>query len=112
VNKLPKIYIIGNTDDYRSLTTKIKINKLEKRLTNKGFEVINPLEVYEKNILITSTEAIVHNIKKLISCKAVYIMPEVSLKKGENLELKISLDINLIVLQGLPVHLDQIDEIK
>jgi hypothetical protein len=105
MNKLPKIYIIGNTDDTSSLATKVKINKVEKRLIQKGFDVINPLKIYEKKT-ISITEATLHNIKKLISCKAVYVMPEVSLKKGDNLELKISIDINLIILQGLPINIE------
>lgn len=105
MDKLPKIYIIGNSYHTSSLATKVKINKIEKILIKKGFEVVNPLEIYQKKS-ISTTEATLHNIKKLISCKAVYVMPEVSLKKGVNLELKISIDINLIILQGLLINFE------
>jgi hypothetical protein len=105
MNELPKIYIIASNEDSSSIKTKLKIKKLEKRLEKKGFEVVNPLNIYVKKKSISTIEATIYNIKQLLSCKAVYVMPEVSLKKGENLELKISLDINLIIVQGLPINL-------
>ncbi len=83
-----------------------KINLIEKKLIKKGFSVYNPLEVYKKNKSISTAEATLDNIKKLIKCKAVYVMPEASLIKGENLELKISLDLNLIILSGSYVNID------
>lgn len=106
MNHLPKIYIIGNTKDYKTLVTKRKIYNIEKKLEKKGFEVINPLKTYKINKNISTTEATLNNIRRLLECKAVYVMPEVSLEKGDNLELKISLDINLLILQGLTVNID------
>lgn len=117
MDKLPKIYIIVNAEDNKSLVTKLKIKKVEKRLIKRGFGVVNPCKIYEKKS-ISTTEATLYNIKKLITCEAVYIMPEVSLKKGDNLELQISIDLNLIILQGLPIKLEykseflQIDQDK
>lgn len=105
MNELPKIYIIACTEEFSSIKTKLKIKKVEKRLEKKGFQVINPLNIYVKKKSISTIEATIYNIKQLLSCKAVYLMPEVSLKKGENLELKISLDINLIIIQALPINL-------
>jgi hypothetical protein len=106
MRELPKIYIIGNKQEYNSIVTKDRIDFIEKKLIKKGFSVINPLEVYKKNKRISNTEATLRNIKKLIECKAVYVMPEVSLIKGENLELKISLDLNLIILIDSYVNVD------
>lgn len=111
MREIPKIYIIGNKQEYKSIVTKDRINLIEKDLVKKGFNVSNPLEVYRKNKRITNTEATLRNIKKLIECKAVYVMPEVSLIKGENLELKISLDLNLIILIGSYVHIDHQAEV-
>jgi hypothetical protein len=100
MRKPRKIYIIGQTHDNKSLLNKKKIDAVEKKLVEIGFEVINPLTIYKKNKSITTYEAALENIKKLIECKAVYIMPEVSLKSGDNLELKISLDFNLQIFHG------------
>ncbi len=106
MNKLPKIYIIATTEEFQSIKTKLKIKKLEKRLEKKGFQVVNPLNIYIKNKSISTIDATIHNIRQLLSCKAVYVMPEVSLKKGDNLELKISIDINLLIVQGTAINLE------
>jgi hypothetical protein len=106
MKELPKIYIIGNKQEYKSITIKNRINFIEKKLIKKGFNVSNPLEVYKKNKKISNTAATLSNIKKLIECKAVYVMPEVSLIKGENLELKISLDLNLTIITGFYLNTD------
>ena len=111
MREAPKIYIIGNKKQYKSIITKEKINLIEQKLAIQGFKVSNPLEVYKKNKRISNTEATLINIKKLIECRAVYVMPEVSLIKGENLELQISLDLNLIILVGSSVNIEYHSEI-
>lgn len=110
MNSKPKIYIVGNTKNHKSHTTKKKFFDLEKTLTKKGFQVVNPLNIYKTNTRITSVEATLHNIRKLIECNAIYLMSEVSLKKGENLELKIGLDINLVIIQESVLNIDLKDK--
>lgn len=111
MNKLAKIYIIGNIKDYKSIVTKLNINRLERRLIERGYEVVNPLKIYKRNKSISNSEAKLYNIKKLLTCNAAYVMSEVSLKKGDNLELKISLDIDLLILQDLNLDNELKEEI-
>lgn len=110
MNKLPKIYLIIPNEESLSYKTKLKVKKVEKRLKEKGFEVVNPLKIYKKKS-ISTIEATIYNIKELLSCEAVYIMPEVSLKKGDHLALQISIDINLLILQDVAINLELYEEL-
>ena len=96
-----KIYIIGNIEDFNCIKTIRKFRQLEKKLSKECFDVVNPLKIYTTNNLISKLEATPLNLIELITANAVYIMPEVSFNKGYNIEVKLSLYLNLIVIHGM-----------
>lgn len=100
-----KIYIIGNTENFQNILSKLKINKLEEKLIKKGFNVINPLEIYSTNESISAAEAARHNINELLKCDAVCITEDVVLSR-DNLELKMCLDLDLLIFHSSPIKID------
>jgi Domain of unknown function (DUF4406) len=101
------IYIIRNRVDKLNEFTILRMNQIQKKLENMGFTVINPINDAKINFLCKKT--IRFNYKELLSSDAVYVMSDVSFKKGENTELKISLDINLLLIQDLDIaiHIEE-----
>lgn len=45
MKKSPKIYSIGQKQDYKYSSTTKKTNTIEKKLSEIGFEVVNPLTI-------------------------------------------------------------------
>ena len=64
-------------------------------MENLGFNVVNPMESEASYCLFTKS-----NLKKLIESDAVYIMSNVSLDWGNNIEMKISIGLDLIIING------------
>ena len=98
ISTISKIYIIGNITNPLSFATRLSFYRHQRLLESYGYIVINPLEAIKK--LKTRSEFNKYNLKKLIECNAVYVMSDVSLKRGGNLELKISIDIGLFIIQS------------
>jgi len=95
-----KVYIIGSIPFEISTRCIKDIYATQMLLENRGFEVINPLNAILAN-KGSLREAMFINLKCLMACNSVYIMPDVSLKKGECSELKIAIELNLLVYQGM-----------
>ncbi len=111
INTISRIYIIGDITNPSSFTTRLNFYKHQLLLESYGYIVINPLEAINDMNFKTSFECSKYNLKKLIECNAVYVMSDVSLKKGDNIELKISIDLNLFMLQSLISNPDIDDEV-
>ena len=108
-SECPKnIYIIGSVSTGLSLKYALHFEHVQKQLENIGFTVVNRIVIFkkEKPKEILYLDYTRRNLKKLIACDWVYIMPDVSLEKGGNTEVKISLDLNMTILQGSVVTID------
>ncbi len=93
-----KVYIIGDLPAHISVKCKNKFNLIQEKLEKRGFAVVNPMDAFVENQ--TPVEANLSNLNKLATCNAVLIMSNVSFKKKNNWELKLALDLNLIILHG------------
>jgi hypothetical protein len=93
-----KVYIIG---EIPNTITVICINKFKMAqffLEAIGFEVINPLEFIENDAFLVD-ESFRLNLKSLLDCDAVYVLPCVSLIECKNVELLLVLKLNIFIFQ-------------
>jgi len=97
-NKPWKVYIIGDLPELISVKCKNKFNLVQDKLEKRGFDVVNPIDAFNESP--NPLEASLLNLNKLSTCNAVLIMSNVSLQKKENCEIKLALDLNLIILHG------------
>lgn len=95
------VYIIGDLTNPNSIRTRIKFNVHQRILESFGYKVINPLKSLKNIHLKTDYEYNKYFLKKLIDCNAVYVMSDISINKGENIELKISIDLGLLIIHDL-----------
>lgn len=85
-----------------SFKAKIKFYRQQKLLESFGYKIVNPLERMSSGDSKTEIEKKkLISLQKLISSSAVFIMDDVSLKRGENLEVNISVDCGLVILHNL-----------
>lgn len=94
------IYIIGKKVAPNSISCKSKFNKAQMFLEDKGFRVVNPIATIT-NEKLDINDAIQTNIKSLMRCNSVYILPDVSINKTQNVELLLAIELKLIILQGI-----------
>lgn len=92
---MKQAYIISNKQNQHSLLYRREYSKAQLYLENLGFNVVNPMESEASYCLFTKS-----NLKKLIESDAVYIMSNVSLDWGNNIEMKISIGLDLIIING------------
>ncbi len=96
-----KIYIIGKVSDTYEKKTDEKFFDVQVKLSKMGYDVFNP---YTKliNHGFSNTWVKKKNLDELISCDAVYIMNCIEpLKMKNNIELKLALNFNLVIITGL-----------
>lgn len=106
IDSLNKIYIIRNDTDPLSLKSRINFYRQQKLLESFGYEILNPIERIDNYSLKVGFECKKFNLKTLIECTAVFIMEDVSLKRGDNVELQISIDLGLMIIQNFIVDID------
>lgn len=94
------IYIISSISYQQSLKYALQFFKLQRQVENLGFTVVNPIELLIVNDEMSYTYNVQDKLKKLINCGWVYIMPDVSLQKDSNIEVKISLELDVVIIQG------------
>jgi len=93
-----QIYIIANPPIELSATFIEGIRKVQLLLESKGFKVYNPyLEMQTGNF----SSGFTAKLQNLMKSRAVYVMPDVSLRKGESTELSIAIDLDLLIINGL-----------
>ncbi|MFV5686502.1 DUF4406 domain-containing protein [Flavobacterium sp. GB2R13] len=94
------IYIISSVSYALSLKSALHFFQLQKQLENVGFTIVNPIEIFITKKEISYTYDVRNKLKKLINCDWVYIMPDVSLQKGSNTEVRISLELDMKIIHG------------
>jgi Domain of unknown function (DUF4406) len=96
-----KIYIIGTIPTQINANCELKFYKVQMKLLHLGFQVINPVERLMNNV--KSREfAVKTNLHDLMFADGVFIMPCVDVSEGKNnIEIKIALDFNLFIINGL-----------
>jgi hypothetical protein len=95
---MEKIYISGQITGYKN-NNKESFANAEYRLKQKGYEVINPLDVCA--LLPTNTiytEYMRFDIRALTFCDSIYMLKGWEKSKGANIELTVAQAIGLKVL--------------
>ena len=100
-NITKNLYVISSVSYALSLKCALHFFQIQNQLENIGFTIANPIEIFAKKNQISYKYNIRDKLKKLISCDWVYIMPDVSLQKGSNTEVTISLELDLKIILGL-----------
>lgn len=97
---IKNIYIIGNIPRIIDDCCESKFYRVQMKLVQQGFNVVNPLERLT-NKDFSFEFATKKNLHELMFCDAVFIMPCVPLIKGnKNLELKWAIDCDLLIING------------
>lgn len=101
LNGSTNIYIIGSVSHALSLKYALQFFQIQEQLEKIGFTIVNPIEVLQIKKKISYNYNVEGKLKKLIDSNWVYIMPDVSLRRGSNIEVTISLELNLKIILGL-----------
>lgn len=94
--KVNKIYISGaiSTDpDYKR-----KFDCVEKMLKDKGFKVVNPTK-HEK-LGKTWVHYMKKDIKQMMDCDAIYLIPDYKTSNGAKIEKKLADDLGFYFING------------
>ncbi len=94
------IYIIGEISATDTLESKNKFKNAQLYLESRGFRVFNPMLTLS-NSNINRRIAIKDNIRELMNCSAVYILPCMDITKCQNIELFVALELDLFIVQGI-----------
>lgn len=109
------IFIISSISYVRSLKYALHFCEQQKCLESIGFTVVNPIETQNSKNGTSYTHNTGDNLKKIIDCKWVCIMPDVSLKNSSNTELLICLEMDMIIIHGnvleIEIEITQEEEI-
>jgi len=100
--KFSDVYIIGQRSNIITIQQRRKYLGAQLQLSNRGFNVHNPLENFDPE-LHPNEEVWRLGLQKLITCGSVYILNDVCFVKGQNVELKIAMDLNLSMIQQPPM---------
>jgi nucleoside 2-deoxyribosyltransferase len=87
-----KIYIAGKITG-REIEAKIEFKKAENHLKDKGWEVVNPMELphnHDKKWISYMREC----IKELLDCDSIYFLPNWEDSRGAKIEHNIASDLN------------------
>jgi hypothetical protein len=95
------IYIISSVSYALSIKYALNFFEIQKQLEDLGFTIVNPIEILKVKENILYNYCVKDKLKKLINSDWVYIMPEVSLQRGRNTEVAISLELHLKIILGL-----------
>lgn len=95
-----KVYIIGMIPIEIDFSIQMEFRYVQLRLEELGFYVVNPMD-----LLVDKAKkkdmAVRLNIKKLLGCDAVYILPCIDFKNTQNVELLIALQLDLLMIQDV-----------
>jgi hypothetical protein len=103
---LKNIFIVSSISLRRSLKPAIHFSVQQKYLEDMGFTVVNPIEMHFHKKEMSYDYNSSNNLKKLIDCQWVCIMPDVSLKNSGNAELQISLELHKIIIHSDVLEID------
>lgn len=92
------IYIIGEIPDIITIRCREKFKKAQLSLKEKRFNIINPIDIIDKNI--KSENITQKKISALLLCNAVYILPCVTIEKTQNVELLLALKLNMLLIHS------------
>ncbi|GAA4081382.1 hypothetical protein GCM10022389_29340 [Flavobacterium cheonanense] len=100
------IYIIGDIPSILDDKTFEKFNNAELNMISKGFRVFNPLSDVNVNTRKLDNEMKIKNIQNLFKSDAIYLLPCAEINQN-NLELKISILLDLLVVHGLDLSIEK-----
>ncbi len=92
-----RVYISGKisgTEDYKE-----RFAKAEKKLWREGFRTVNPLDIpaHCNDGEPSWSDYMREDIKRLVDCKAIYMMKGWKESKGASLEHHIAIELGMVV---------------
>lgn len=97
---MTKIYIAGKVTGLDPEQTKLKFSLASIELTQKGFEVANPISIV-KNSQANWNEAMKLCIAELVTCDAVLLLPCHINSKGAIIEKKLCDDLEIKTFESM-----------
>ena len=95
-----KIYIAGKISGEPTAPCTIKFGTIQKALENLGHQAVNPLEVCMEPG-ITWHDAMRKDIKALMDCEAIYLLPDHIHSRGALLEKTIAQELDMPLIYDL-----------
>jgi len=94
---MEKIYISGQITGIEKLAETLFLDA-ELKLNGKGYEVVNPFKVcpYKKDY--TWKDYMIADIRALVDCDIIYMLPNWVNSKGAEIERRIAMDLGITVI--------------
>ncbi len=89
-------YVSGNVSGHPKEIIKNKFNVFAKKLINMGYQVVSPLGVYESEL--QNSDASKADIKKLMECDEVHMLPDWQESRGAQLHRDIAVRLGMRVV--------------
>jgi hypothetical protein len=89
-------YVAGKISGLPKTAVRDKFNMITSQLKDQGYEVINPQPAYADDI--TWDEAVRGEIKKMLECDEVHMLPDWQESRGAQLERDIALRLGMEVV--------------
>jgi hypothetical protein len=84
-------YIAGKISGLPKKQVKNKFNLIAKQLTGQGYKVVKPLAVEDE----ASDETVRNDIKKMLECDELHLLPDWQESRGAQLERDIALRVGM-----------------
>jgi hypothetical protein len=91
-----KVYVAGKVTGLPKDQVKDKFNKISKRLMNLGYHVVRPAAVYDDSK--AWGESIKNDIRKMLDCDELHMLPDWQESRGAQLERDIALRLGMQVV--------------
>lgn len=97
---MEKIYISGKIIGLENNEAFKRFDEAEKELKAKGFEVVNPMTI-EHNHDKSWINYMKTDIKALMDCDAIYMLPNWKTSRGAKIERQLAIDLGMKVYENL-----------
>ncbi len=91
-------YVAGKMSGLPSDNVKEKFNFVANQLVQKGYHVINPLKMADQEMQKSWDEVVRSEIKKMLECDEVHLLPDWQESRGAMLERDIALRLGMEVV--------------
>lgn len=97
---MEKIYISGKITGLEEHEAFQMFDEVDTELTIKGFEVVNPMTI-EHNHDKSWLNYMKTDIKALMECDAIYMLPNWTTSRGAKIERQLAIDLGMKVYENL-----------
>lgn len=91
-------YVAGKTSGLPTANVKEKFDYVANKLVQKGYHVVNPLKVADQEKHKTWDDLVRSEIKMMLDCDEVHLLPDWQESRGAMLEREIALRLGMEVV--------------